>query len=858
MSSSFLKRLFGRADSTQALADAREHKGAGDALLHQGDYAAAEARYRAAIAAAPGAPDIAPAHTNLGYALHAQERVAEASDALRRALAVDETQADAHYLAAVIARAEERAADAERHYRLTLRYAPDMEAACLELCTLLAAQKRFADALAPIEAMLARQPEQAQLRLFRGNLQQELGQYAAAIATYRQAAAHEPDSQALQNNLGLALQKAGDAASLQEAVAVFERLVDLAPQSADAHSNLGNARLSIGDHAGAMASLERAVALDPNLALAHFNMGNTLLARGDAAGAFVRYERALAADPGLADVHFRWGAALQDQDRLDEADEHYRAALELAPTHTDALLRRGFLLQKQERLDAALDCYDQVLVQQSRNSDALFNRGIALRALAETGDTPWRKARIADAEGAYRDALAAYPAHIPALNNLAILLQERGDFAASIALFEKIVALDPRFTSAHHNLGVSFEGWARRGTPPEKLARFEQAVAHYRNAFACDAKHVDSLLGVAAIKSDLMQQDEALALYDQILAIDPDFATAHFNRGMLLLGLGRFTEGWREYEYRWDRGKSLERLESSQPHWQRGIDLAGRTLLLYAEQGLGDNLQFVRYAKVLAGRGATVWLRVPPPLTLLFASCPGVARVFTAEDEIPPYDYLCPMLSVPGIVDTVLDTIPSDVPYLRAAPERVAYWRERLGPKHEHELNVGLVWAGNPRKDQPADEMLMDSVRSLHFDQIRPLLDVPGVRFHSLQVGRDATAQAGGTERIADHAAHLFDFQETAALVENLDLVISVDTSTAHLAGAIGKPVWLLNRLNTDWRWLHGRSDSPWYPTMRLFRQPKAGDWDSVIAAVRVALLAEADKASRRSPTPSSRTDGSH
>jgi len=839
MSKSFLQRWFGRVDNEQALAAARAHKSAGDALLGQGDHAGAEARYRAAIAAAPS---LASAHTNLGYALHAQARIAEAAGAVRQALAQDDVQADAHYLAALLARTAERSDEAERHYRRALECAPDMDAASLELCMLLVGQKRLGEAVTVVQAGLAHHAGHAQLHFYLGNLQQELGQYDAAAASYRAALAREPQSPALLSNLGLALLKQGEASRLDEAIGVFEQLVALAPESADAHNNLGHARQRKGDHANAAASFERALALSPALAQARFNLGNTLLAQNQAEAAIAQYQQVLAADPEFAEAHFQLGVALQNLERMKEAGEHYRAALELAPDHTEALLRRGYLLHLDGQLDEALSCYRQVLAQHPQNVDALFNSGALLRSLAETGDTPYRTEKIREALAAYRAALEIEPNHVHTLNNLAVLLQEQEDFAQSIALFKKILTLEPKSVSAHHNLGVSHEALGRRGSVADKLALFEQAMPHFEAAFALDPRHIDSLMGIAAIQGELMRLDLALRQYDRIIAMEPELPTARMSRGMLLLALGRFAEGWRDFEYRWGRNMKLARLESEQPHWSAGIDLAGKTLLLYAEQGLGDSLQFVRYAGMLAQRGATVWVSVPPPLKLLFASCPGVARVFSRDDTIPPYDYLCPMLSVPGIVGTELGTIPADVPYLKAAPERIAHWRDKLGP-HDN-LRVGLVWAGDPRKDQ-SDVAMVDRMRSLHFDQLRPLLDVPGVSFYSLQVGRDAAAQLAGTPQVIDHTDDLFDFQETAALAENLDLAICADTSTAHLVGAIGKPVWLLNRYNTCWRWQLERTDSPWYPTMRLFRQPKLGDWNSVIAEVKAALEARAGRTGR-------------
>jgi tetratricopeptide (TPR) repeat protein len=755
MSKSLLQRWFGRADNEQLQAEAQVQKSAGDVRLGQGDHAAAETHYLAAIAAAPR---FAPAHTNLAFALHGQGRSGEAAQALRLSNAINDAQADAHYLSAVLATSAGRLEDAERHYRRALDIEPALEAASIELCALLAQQRRLADALQVAEGGLAHHPGSTQLHFYMGNLRYELGQVEAAIVSFRIALSADPASAALLNNFGQALIKLNDPARAGETLAVHEQLVQLVPGSADAHNHLGLARQRSGDHAGACADFERALALAPGMAQAHVNLGTALFTLGQTGQAIAQYRLALASTPAFADAHFQLGSALQHMQRTAEAEESYRAAL------------------------------------------------------------------------------SSKPDHVQALNNLAVMLQGREQFAESIALLDKAMHIDAKIASVHHNMAVSIEALGRRAAVAEKLTRFEQAIAHYEQAIALDPRHVESLLGIAAIKIDLMQLEELLPLYERIFSVAPTLPKARCNHGVALLTLGRFAEGWRDFEYRWELSPKMVRLESAQPHWQAGIDPAGKTLLLYAEQGLGDTLQFVRYAKLLAQRGATVWIKVPPSLTLLLASCPGVSRVFAPDEEIPPFDYLCPMLSVPGIVGTDLDNIPGDTPYLKPAPERVAHWRDKLG-EHKH-FRVGLVWAGEPRRDQP-EVALIDRMRSLHFDQLRPLLDVPGVEFHSVQVGQAAAAQLTDAPQVIDHTGDLFDFQETAALAEQLDLAICADTSTAHLVGAIGKPVWLLNRYNTCWRWLRDRKDSPWYPGMRLFRQPSLGDWDSVIAEVKTALEAE-------------------
>uniref|UniRef100_UPI002615BD4D tetratricopeptide repeat protein n=1 Tax=Acidocella sp. TaxID=50710 RepID=UPI002615BD4D len=332
---------------------------------------------------------------------------------------------------------------------------------------------------------------------------------------------------------------------------------------------------------------------------------------------------------------------------------------------------------------------------------------------------------------------------------------------------------------------------------------------------------------------------EAIAAYNTAIELQPDFAKAHSNLGYALLHSGDFLNGWREYEWRWHGGtKRLKSRGLTKPQW-RGEDISGRTILLYAEQGLGDTIQFCRYAALVTARGARVIMEVPPPLLQVLSGLHGVDRLVTTGDPLPDFDFHCPLLSLPLAFGTQVETIPAPIPYLFAKPEQTAYWRNRLGPKIQP--RVGLVWNGGFRSNQP-ELWALNERRNIPV-QLISRLNVPYIDFVSLQKGEPAESEMlalqaelwpGGN--FHNPATELRDFEDTAGLIENLDLVISVDTSTAHLAGAMGKPVWLLNRFDTCWRWLEHRDDSPWYPTVRLFRQTEHGEWDGVIQRVAGAL----------------------
>jgi tetratricopeptide (TPR) repeat protein len=333
---------------------------------------------------------------------------------------------------------------------------------------------------------------------------------------------------------------------------------------------------------------------------------------------------------------------------------------------------------------------------------------------------------------------------------------------------------------------------------------------------------------------ELKRFEDALASYDRAVELRPDFAEAHNNEALCRLLIGDFDRGWEKNEWRWETEQLKDaRRNFTQPLWRGSNEITGKTILLHAEQGYGDTIQFCRYVPLVLKCGARVVLEVPKPLHALMGTLPGDALIVTRGDPLPKFDFHCPLLSLPLAFRTRLETIPSEMPYLSAFESKTTSWCDRLG-KHE-KPRVGLVWAGNARKELPNAR----SERNIEFDRLAPLFDVTQCHFFSLQKGDDAVAQLRNSplrHHLIDWTDALLDFSDTAALIENLDLIISVDTSVAHLAGALRKPFWLINRHNTCWRWLRDREDSPWYPTARLFRQDETREWGNVIARVRAAL----------------------
>ncbi len=517
----------------------------------------------------------------------------------------------------------------------------------------------------------------------------------------------------------------------------------------------------------------RRVAASPTDAEALFALGNALWWKGEHDDALAALTRAIEVRPDHAEARNNLGNALVELGRAEESVPHYRAALAIRPGH----------------------------------APTLYNLGNALLA----------SGHAAEAETRFRAALAIMPDHAGALNNLGNVLRAQGKTAEAEASYRQAVTLRPEAAGSHNNLGSALLALHR---PAEAAACFVEALRLLPDyAEACNN------LGGALLAMD--RPEEAAALFRRATELDPDQVQARFGEALALLSLGRFAEGWDAYESRWLDPRFTEGVRPyDTPRWE-GEDIAGRTILLHCEQGLGDTIQFVRYAPMVRALGARVVLEAQAPLLPLMS---GFADIVVAEGaDLPPHDVHCPLLTLPCLFGTDLGSIPADVPYIRADRRLVAAWRQRLGPAAKP--RVGLALSGSP--DHPEDDL-----RSIPAAHLRTLLAVAEVEFHIVQkdLRPDDAAVLRDSPGVRIHADRLDTFAETAALLTQMHLVVSVDTSVAHLAGAMALPLWMLLQHNADFRWLRGRSDSPWYPTARLFRQARALEWRKEVAQVAEAV----------------------
>lgn len=522
------------------------------------------------------------------------------------------------------------------------------------------------------------------------------------------------------------------------------------------------------------------------------------------------------------------GRAAFGRGEPDLALKHFVRILEFDPHNIAALNNRGLVLGHLQHIDQALGCFAQVLEIEPGNVIALVNGGIALAHLGKsTAALDW-----------YDRALAIDPRHVEAwmCRGRALMLLDRP--AQAVECFNTVVQIDPRNIDAYFNLGRLFQCLGRHleahmcfGEALNNQHRYPEALAHFDQLVAATQQQPSILVGRSVALAGLDRNAEALECLERALRIEPDLPFAISNRSCLLLTQGQLQEGFQGFEARWRIAPFRDQaLATSAPLWLGGGALAGKAILVHHEQGLGDTLQFIRYVPLLARRGARVVLRLPPALLEIMRALEGVAQIVSDTDPLPAHDLHCPVMSLPLAFGTTLHTIPAGIPYLRADPARAARCGARLGAGSRP--RIGLVWAGRHRPP-------INYARDVPLAALCPLLELDA-DFFSLQ-REMAPADAITLESIRGISRHgdaLGDFADTAALLANLDLVIAADTSVVHLAGAMGKPVWVMNRYAPCWRWLRGRADSPWYPTARLFRQSSFGDWTGVVAQIGQALNA--------------------
>ena len=558
---------------------------------------------------------------------------------------------------------------------------------------------------------------------------------------------------------------------LEDAQNLYAEILKIDPNHPDALHLLGLIAHQSDKNDLAADLITRAIDIDPDQALFHCNLGNVLTSSGDLKRAIASYGKAVDLNPELVEANYNLGNALYQERKLDKAVFFLRKTVILNPDLPEAHNNLGIALHKSGRLDEAMECFEAALQQKPDSPDVYINFG---RVLEEQNKPD-------QAIQQYKNALVRKPDYAEAYFNIGNVLHTQGKLDEAVTFYKKALQTNPEYVDAYANLGKTLKGQGKL--------------------------------------------EDALSCYDRAITLEPESADLIFDRSTVLLLGGDLLEGFKGYERRFDRvnWKKTYPYRFKIPRWD-GSSFAGKTLFVHCEQGFGDNLQFVRYLPMVKARGGKVVLETSKPLMRLFKGLQGVDELVEGPSDggmSLGYDFYVPLMSLPEIFETKLETIPAQVPYLQADPQKARLWQERM---RREGLQVGLVWQG---KDT-------DPNRACSVEQLAPLFGVRGVQWYGLQKG--GKDKSGGEIPAINFGEEFDDFSDTAGAIDNLDLVISVDTSVAHLAGAMGKPVWVLLMFSPDWRWLMNREDCPWYPTLRLFRQPQPGDWEAVIRRVTEEL----------------------
>jgi tetratricopeptide (TPR) repeat protein len=635
------------------------------------------------------------------------------------------------------------------------------------------------------------------------------GQLTEALAIYDTITRLDPNAAAVHCNRGIALQSLN---RFEEAVRSYDRALRLKPDLTEAYNNKANALLESGRLNEALQNYDHAIALNPHLAEAHHNKGKTLLALHRPAEAVESYDRATSLKPDYADAYYNRGNALQELKRPQEALQSYDHAIKLKPDFAEAFTGRGNALNDLKRLDEALLCFDQAIALKPDLAEAYNNRGNIFRSLKRPEEA------LLDIDR----AIALKPDYAKAYGNKGNVLQDLERLEEALEAYDRAIALKPDLAHAYTNIGRALGDLKR----PDEALRNGDCARVLEPDFA--AAHN----GRAVALQNLGRYEEALESFDNAIVLDPDYANAKFNKSTCILLQGNWAEGWRLYEWRKKKADPAGSRTFPQPEWTGNESLEGKTLFIHAEQGLGDTIQFCRYALLAEAKGAKVIFAVHDGLVRLFRGLSPAIEIIPLKGAPAAFDTHIALMSMPLAFRTTLSSCPAKVPYLHAEPEKIATWKTRLGCEG---FKVGICWQGSKIVPDRAFPVA-------HFEAIAKL---PNVRLISLQ-------KNDGTEQLRDLARGMkvetlgedFDagpdaFIDTAAVMQCLDLVITSDTAIAHLAGALARPTWIALKYVPDWRWLLDRSDSPWYPTLRLFRQPAPGDWPSVFAAIQAQLIEE-------------------
>jgi tetratricopeptide (TPR) repeat protein len=664
-----------------------------------------------------------------------------------------------------------------------------------------------------------------------------------AMACYQQALSLNPNYAEAHYNLGIIYQKTDE----DTAISCYETALSIQPDYAQAHYNLGTIYLKQQNYEQAISHYQAALAILPNYVEAQCYLGHAYLKQKDFTNAMTHYEKTLVMQADYVDAICGLGSVHLGQNQLELAIESYEKALTIHPNCTEAQCNLGLVYIQQNKLELALACYQKTLQIDNNYIDAYCG----------LGDIYFEQDQFELAIESYEKALVISPNHIKTQYNLGRVYFKQKKLESALICYQKVLQIDKNNTVGLSGLGsvyleqsqfeLAIEYYKKSLAVDENQAyplcclgfiylkqdQLELAIEYYEKAIVIDTDDKKSYLQLGFLFYIVANPVQAIFYYKKAIALDADYADAHMNMAFAQLLNGDYEQGWQEHEWRWQVGELNfpKMMFAIEKKWQ-GEHLAGKTILLYAEQGLGDVIQFIRYVSLIADYGAAIIIRCQPTLKSLFVGLPNVRQIITDKENLPYFDFHSSLMSLPWVFKTRLQTIPAQVPYLFA--------NKKLSfdlPLNKNTLNIGFVWAGN-------SQHLNNKNRSIAITHFQVFSQIKAVQFYSLQVGESNKDlnQLQFVNPIIEVGSQVKDFAETAAIINKLDLIICVDTSVAHLAGALNKPTWLLLPFAPDWRWLLEREDSPWYPSFRLFRQTQRGDWSPVFQRLKYELEQLVDK----------------
>ena len=622
-----------------------------------------------------------------------------------------------------------------------------------------------------------------------------------------------PDDAEAHSNLGNALKELGQ---LEGAAACYRLALKLRPDYVEAQNNLGNALKELGQINDALSCYSAALKINPDYAEAHCNLGLIQQELKQYDHAASSYCRALQIKPDFAEAYNNLGNLQRDLGQFEEAIIYYYCAIEIKPSLVETCISLCNILKPLGRIEEAAACYYQILEIAPANADLHFYLGVVLQQLG----------RLNDAVASYQRAREINPNYAEVYCNMGVAFKDLGRLDEAIDNYHHALEIKSDYADAHFNLANALKS----------VGQLDDSVASYRCALKIRPDYAEAFCNMGNALKELTQLDEAVESFRRALELNPDYSEARCNLGLALLHSGNLIDGWRYYESRWEGGApKISRPITSLPQWLGQEPNVGDRLLVFDEQGLGDKLHFSRYLTLTVEQfPAGVSFVVGKVLKSLFIrSFPLVELLDETPSNQTAWQWQCPLLSLPLAFHTSLENLPNQIPYLLPDPIKVAYWNTKIAALELPLMTrkIGIVW-------KSGSGMKIAQLKSLHLKQLAPLFRLQSCIFFSLQIEADSDKnQWVSSGKLIDWTDEFLDFDDTAALIVNMDLIISVDTAVVHLAAGLGLPTWLLNRHASDWRWMENREDSPWYPTMRLFTQKKAGEWDEVVNCMSAQLL---------------------